>query len=281
MCEVYEQAFLTLAALGDDTGDKGLFLDREVLDYPSPVSSNGEIEQQSLGHVRLPCIVKGKQQLEHVYVAKSLIDGTKASRIDESCFGQELEASRWVTRGWILQERLLSRRIVYFGQRQLYWECQTIFRNEDGTSRAPDVFRTDSEGFVKHRFVENLMVDDFATRFGVGKTDVHSVWMNLVSHYSSRNLSVATDKLRAISGIAEALGRRFSLKSFHFRVWMNQLSEELAWFAEGTLTRATNNRRGKRSRNLRQEYLLNLHTPWQPRLGAGRRGMGLSVICPD
>jgi len=44
MCEVYEQAFLTLAALGDDTGDKGLFLDREVLDYPSPVSSNGEIE---------------------------------------------------------------------------------------------------------------------------------------------------------------------------------------------------------------------------------------------
>jgi hypothetical protein len=33
-------------------------------------------------------------------------------------------------RAWILQERLLTRRILYFGSRQMYWECLTNARYE-------------------------------------------------------------------------------------------------------------------------------------------------------
>jgi len=118
MCDIYERAFLTLAALGDDTGNKGLFLDREVLDYPTSVTPEAEIRGQN---VRLSCTVKDKR-IGDVYLGKVLSSdtGPHEDRDSESCFGQELEESRWVTRGWILQERLLSRRIVYFGKRQLY-----------------------------------------------------------------------------------------------------------------------------------------------------------------
>jgi len=104
-----------------------------------------------------------------------------------------------------------------------------------------------------------MIVDDFSTRFGVGNVDVHELWPELVSRYSGRNLSVSTDKLRAISGIAEALRRRLSLKSFHFGVWtdIRYLSQELAWFAQESLTCATSRRgtypiigRAKRSHSL-------------------------------
>jgi hypothetical protein len=35
-------------------------------------------------------------------------------------------------RGWILQERLMSRRILHFGNEQTCWECRTTVDQEDG-----------------------------------------------------------------------------------------------------------------------------------------------------
>lgn len=34
-------------------------------------------------------------------------------------------------RAWVLQERLLSRRVLYFGSLQMYWECLTNVRHEN------------------------------------------------------------------------------------------------------------------------------------------------------
>jgi len=54
--------------------------------------------------------------------------------------GQQSLAESWLIfpepdsplskRAWILQERLLSRRVLYFGSRQMYWECLTNVRYE-------------------------------------------------------------------------------------------------------------------------------------------------------
>ena len=76
--------------------------------------------------------------------------------------------------------------------------------------------------------------------------------ISTVAHYSSRNLTVDTDKVRAIPGIAEALRWQFALKNFHYALWMNSLCEELMWYAEGTL-KTPANRRVKHSVSLRQQ----------------------------
>lgn len=145
---------------------------------------------------------------------------------NQSCFDEELCESRWITREWILQERLLSRRIVYFGKRQLYWECQKKFKNEDGSSNSSDDFLNyQSVGLLKRSFVENLLFEDFGGR--MSDVDIQSIWRDLVTHYSSRNLTVDANKVRVISGIAEALRRRFALKNFHYGLWMDSLYEEL------------------------------------------------------
>ena len=35
-------------------------------------------------------------------------------------------------RGWCLQERSLSRRVLYYGQRQVYWQCASSRKAADG-----------------------------------------------------------------------------------------------------------------------------------------------------
>lgn len=239
MCNIYEGAFLTLATLGDDTGTKGFFLDREVLDHPTTVIHEAENEEQPLWRVKLPCRIKDKP-LGEAYLGNALnsfSDNPRPDRDSKSCFDQELEASRWVTRGWILQERLLSRRIVYFGKRQLYWECGTAFRNEDGTASGPDHFNVHEVGFPKQGFTEKLsspFTGLFTGKFGIAQ---HNAWAELVGHYSSRNLSQPTDKLRAVNGVAEALRRRFSLNGYYHGIWAEYLSHGLTWYSVNTLTR--------------------------------------------
>jgi hypothetical protein len=204
--------------MGDDTGEKGLFLNRKFLDHP--LSDAPEVEGQLPWCARLPCTIKDKR-LGHVYLGRALYTERGARERNQSCFGEELCESKWFTQGLILQERLLSRRIVYFGKRQLYWECQKKFKNEDGSPDSDDLIHYGSVSLRKQSFVENLLFEDFGGK--VGDVDIQSIWREFVSHYSSRNLTFDADKVRAISGIAEALRRRFGLKNFHYGLWMDSL----------------------------------------------------------
>jgi hypothetical protein len=45
-------------------------------------------------------------------------------------FKRDVEEAELSTRGWVFQERALSRRIIHFTQTQLYWECGEGIRSE-------------------------------------------------------------------------------------------------------------------------------------------------------
>jgi hypothetical protein len=47
-------------------------------------------------------------------------------------FNHTVEKSILSERGWILQERLMSRRILHFGSEQTCWECRATVDQEDG-----------------------------------------------------------------------------------------------------------------------------------------------------
>jgi hypothetical protein len=47
------------------------------------------------------------------------VNGVSAS----NNFDDEIEKAELNTRGWVLQERALSRRTIHFGKTQTYWEC--------------------------------------------------------------------------------------------------------------------------------------------------------------
>jgi hypothetical protein len=148
--------------------------------------------------------------------------------------------------------RVNSSREITITENCLLWQmaCQKKFKNEDGSPNSDNFLNYQSVRLLKRSFVENLLFEDFGGR--VGDVDIQSIWRVLVTHYSSRNLTVDADKVRAISGIAEALRRRFALKNFHYGLWMDSLCEELTWYADGTL-KAPARRRGKHSASLRQQ----------------------------
>ncbi len=103
MCDIYERATLTLAALGDS-------------------DSSGLYPKDDKMPLLLNCGTEAGDDLGMMHVARPVY--TKET-LSATILDDELRESRWAKRGWTLQERILSRRVVYFGER-LSWECHEL-----------------------------------------------------------------------------------------------------------------------------------------------------------
>jgi len=109
------------------------------------------------------------------------------------------------SRAWCLQERFLSRRILEFGSFQTRWNCQHRevvtdgFKREDSVTkqRSDRVFKQGLELLLNYRHMKFKP----ASRF--------DVWGDLVKLYSHRSLSLPSDRLPAISGIASLFSNTF------------------------------------------------------------------------
>lgn len=119
------------------------------------------------------------------------------------------------SRGWTLQERLLSPRVLHYATDQMYWECTRCFLGEDGSRFhwgqynmnaliAGELLPNLECGLPPGAsFIEGFAIEDTATR---GRW--RGGWLSFIEEYSRRHLTVEQDKLPAISGIARSLARR-------------------------------------------------------------------------
>ena len=117
-------------------------------------------------------------------------------------------------RGWCLQERLLSSRCLIYASHTLQYDCQTETVNigqalcERGTiSRLPIVVLPASPSDLQR---------------------ARQAWISTVWDYSSRNLTVPSDKLVAFAGVAECFQRFFD-SSYLAGLWENSLLIDLLW----------------------------------------------------
>lgn len=148
-----------------------------------------------------------------------------------------LSVSAWSTRGWTLQEQLLSQRLLVFTDRMVFFECkQTTFRE--------DVILESDEGEVSLSMWQPVTrILDSANGLKLsGKKDRMETGMQLekfrdiVSQYCSRALSYEEDVLNAFAGILNTFVPAFG--EFRFGIPTRFLSLMLLWKAEGRL-RAT------------------------------------------
>ncbi|KAI5776210.1 heterokaryon incompatibility protein-domain-containing protein [Geopyxis carbonaria] len=115
-------------------------------------------------------------------------------------------------RAWTLQERQLSRRIVHYTQHQILWECTTLYASEifpEGLPRAPSVH-------------ERLQMQP------VGPA---ALWYWFVGEFSKRSLTVAEDRLPALSGIASSLAAVARQDAYIAGLWKSDLLYGLCWEA--------------------------------------------------
>jgi hypothetical protein len=121
------------------------------------------------------------------------------------------------TRGWVLQERLLSRRILYFEEAEMKWECRTLQACECG-----------SEDW-SHTQPVSLTTAHSHLYPGVSTADTYQWWRNvIVEHYSNLQLTRWTDRLPALSGLA-ALVRAKTQDTYLAGLWLSDLANGLLW----------------------------------------------------
>ena len=141
------------------------------------------------------------------------------------------------SRGWTLQERVLAPRILHFGKHQLYWECRTSKWWEGTAFRCafytPDVLDESREMITfLTREHSNMPSQRDISKIGDGATQ-YTTWYDLVSSYSCRQLTFPTDRLRAISGLADLFAEWVGDKLV-WGLWVQDLPAGLLWTVQGS-----------------------------------------------
>jgi hypothetical protein len=131
-------------------------------------------------------------------------------------------------RGWCLQEQVLAARLVHFTDSEMVMECAEAVACEcdavSGQNRQhclpnhpPDLPPTPRKPHWHQ-----------TTRVSKDVKQVLGAWWSCVEQYSVRHLSVETDRLPAISGIAESLSE-CGLGSYCAGIWAADLPSGLLW----------------------------------------------------
>jgi hypothetical protein len=120
---------------------------------------------------------------------------------------------RWplLTRGWVLQERLLSPRVLYFTAAGLFWSCKEEEKEE--------------EGDVGHCHRPRHM--------GVRDRDPCSnarSWSDIIEEYSKLKFTNQDDRLPALSGLAQRSFKEMPPGTKYLAgLWSSSLIEGLSW----------------------------------------------------
>jgi hypothetical protein len=193
MSHIYSDSFITLSAtLGEDSY-KGLFTTSDPCHISQPLITTGVDESLVRILHRVP--------LTHTY--------------------QDESADPWPlsSRGWVLQERLLSPRVLLFEREELVWEC-----------RKGDV--CECSGIMQDVGYRHRESYDYL-RSSSSVEELEYWWEVLVEEYSAMSLTKPGDIFPALQGLAKAvspiMGRyvagHWTASLVHSLAWNRTLSE--------------------------------------------------------
>ncbi|KAL1794566.1 hypothetical protein ACET3X_006382 [Alternaria dauci] len=143
--------------------------------------------------------------------------GTVYACVDIDDFHNDVELSPLNNRGWVLQERALSRRTIFFTSIQVYWECgagihcETLTRLRNSKVALLGDANFPASAVAHYKDGRQLLIQD------------------LYERYSSLAFTEPADRPVAILGLQKRLSRAFNTKAAH------GLFE--AYFARGLLWR--------------------------------------------
>ena len=197
MGDIYAWGYLNIAARGAPNAEVGCFIPRKAeppscrLEYRSPDgSATGSM------YVRSP-----------VFRTERLRD-TPLDR-----------------RAWVLQERLLSPRILHFGSQQMYWECAETTLRQDGKH-----YDVSTDGLRAGVDFKASLDFNAVIRKARGQAQAarYLQWYNVVTEYTRRSLTFDSDKLPAISGVAKDFRSRTGC-TYIAGIWQEDLVAGLLW----------------------------------------------------
>ena len=201
MCEVYTEAALTIFACSSDGGSGGIFSDQEYSSC-TPIPYLDTYVNVSDDYARQ----------HHPDTAFASLDPIHK-------------------RAWTLQEAALSTRAVYFTSQEIRWECNSWRRCQCGklSDRLPT---TPSPEGVEYEFYRMWRVKQFFPVRPVALAYYH--WETMLTSFTIRNLTVQSDRLAALSGLAQRFAAIMEADSgrkekYLAGIWAGSLPQGLLW----------------------------------------------------
>jgi hypothetical protein len=236
MQHVYSNARFNISATGAGDGDAGLFFDRgqlAVVPFTFNIPDTTTRERKR----RRGCWRPGQYRL-----------------VDPTLWSSNISQAPLNARGWVMQERLLARRVVHFCRGHIFFECHEweaceMFPRglpETKTLRVRDT-RAPWYGRFKSLTLGPRRQDQrrwWLREMGRGvprRADPDlaylPLWGELVETYSALALTKAEDKLTAFSGIAKLMQQRPEMSGdvYLAGLWRRHLPYHLLWARDSPL----------------------------------------------
>jgi hypothetical protein len=241
---IYRNSYVTISASASTDSYYGCFPKRSMDSYVSPGtrSLGYDIPREvSRAHSLAYEHSSNPGKLSRLYFFEEWLPGSSIhtpQRASIGSFGKRFDpiaSEPLSSRGWTLQERVLSPRIIHYATDQLYFECESGMKSEDNFNFTDIFFSLDrliatqciplqehgipSSGGVS--FIVGRNARGFGRRWEGG-------WISLVENYSRRKLMVEQDKLPAIAGLASVIIAETGDKYFA-GLWAAHIYEDLCW----------------------------------------------------
>jgi hypothetical protein len=139
------------------------------------------------------------------------------------------EGSRLSTRGWAIQESLLSGRKIAFKDNRMHWHCTEMQRADD--------LRFPYAPGRQRQLLGNLFLRQTGNKSLVAD---YRDWYKIITKYSKASLTKSSDKLPGISGLASLFNRGHESRDTYVAgLWLNDIWNGLAWrcFHRGNTSR--------------------------------------------
>lgn len=161
-----------------------------------------------------------------VNAARFSYSGEQYNILNSRAVALGLNSSPLAKRGWVVQERWLSPRMLHFDSEQIFWECRTATACET----LPKFSLEQIAAHLKYDVDSPTSEMPYGIeRDGVVTGRLAHTWSFLVSIYSRANLTYATDKMVAFSGLAKALQSQEPQDEYIAGLWKKNFIAQLAW----------------------------------------------------
>ncbi|KAF2415752.1 HET-domain-containing protein, partial [Tothia fuscella] len=199
MSSVYRGSFVNIGANASTDSHGGLFCQRS---WKSVTPLTGRLTYTPIGWHENPVV---------------LYPHGGANILDRAPLG---------SRAWVAQERLLSPRTVHFLPHKVVWECDECFASESDVTGS-----LEGTPYINRRCLARP-VSTHGNNTYTGDQFL-ATWDRIIRFYSGGQLTVATDKLVAISGVARYMQSTLwgdGPVSYHAGHWSYRFELQLTWY---------------------------------------------------
>lgn len=174
MGQYYRNAVLTIAATAATDSEDGFITQRCSQRYPVPPCPIG-------------LWVKDGKATSEAFV----IPGTPSDT-------NQVGYAPLYTRGWTLQERVLSPHTLHWGRESVFWECHGQIKASESQ---PALLSSKGASGELSRYIWSTVLDHSRKQ----TAQFNEMWLDLIEDYGQMSLSFESDRLVAIQGLVDVL----------------------------------------------------------------------------